>query len=34
MAWLLYDPDDIFENYVNPTSVIWQKPKPNTGKKD
>ena len=22
----IYDPNDIFENYVNPTSVIWQKP--------
>ena len=22
----VYDPKDIFQNYVNPTSVIWQKP--------
>ena len=22
----VYDPNDIFENYVNPASVIWQKP--------
>ena len=22
----VYDPDDTFENYVNPASVIWQKP--------
>ena len=22
----VYDPNDVFENYVNPTSVIWQKP--------
>ena len=30
----VYDPKNIFENYVNSTSVIWQKPKQNIGKID
>ena len=25
----VYDPKNVFENYVNPTSVIWQKPETN-----
>ena len=30
----VYDPKNVFENYVNPTSVIWQKLKQITGVKD
>ena len=22
----IYDPENIFESYANPTSIIWQKP--------
>ena len=22
----VYDPENVFENYANPTSIIWQKP--------